>query len=126
MPEHEGNIPSKEIILGYLSQLSGFSLNVEPEYILITEDKLYIHLNKTVRNLERRRSWTTPLGIFISLLLAVLTANFKNAIFAGSIWKAIFIIGVVVSGGWLGMVLIKRGRAETIDQIIERIKREPR
>jgi uncharacterized protein (UPF0210 family) len=126
MPEHEENIPSREIILGYLSQLSGFSLNVKQEHILITEDKLYIHLNKTVENLERRCSWTTPLGIFLSLLLAVLNANFKDTIFAGSIWKAIFIIGVIVSGGWLVIVLKKRGKAETIDQIIERIKKEPR
>lgn len=125
MPGNEEDIPSQEIILGYLSQLTGFSLNVKPSYLVITKDKLYIHLDKTIKNQRLRLSWTTPLSIFISLLLAILNANFKDTIFPASVWKAIFIIGVVVAFIWLMIAIVRCFKRETIEQIIERMKNDP-
>ena len=125
MPESEENIPSRDILLGYLAEQNEFSMNVEQKYLVITKDKLYIHLNKTVDNLKKRHVWTTPLSIFISLLIVILTANFKDIIFTASAWKAMFIIGACLMFIWLVIALIRCSPSETISQIIERMSRDP-
>jgi hypothetical protein len=123
---NEANGPNMEMLLGQLAQLDNFSLNVGQNYIVITKDKLHIHLIKTQKNLERRSGWATPLGIFVSLLFGRATANFKDFIFPASTWKTVSIIGAAVALIWLVISVVRHVRAETIEQIIQRIKTDPR
>ncbi|MDD1748644.1 MAG: hypothetical protein LUO89_02100 [Methanothrix sp.] len=127
MPDNPENLPSREMILGILAQTQGFSLNVRDDYLVISEDKLHIHITKTLDKAKRRRDWITPLGISVSLLMAVLAADtFRSFIFPPSVWKLIFINGLILALVWLVISLLKCSKPETVDQIIERIKKEPR
>ena len=71
-------------------------------------------------------SWTTPLGIFLSCLLATVTSSFENALwFSPDTWKAIFVIGTVVSFIWLlfcGYRAWNNRNDRGIEHLIEEIK----
>lgn len=124
--EKEDPTKNRDIVLGYLPQVSGVYLNVSQNLIVITEDKLRIHLSKSTKKMEKRGGWMAPLGIFVSLLLSILTADFKNFGLESSTWEAMFIIGAVASFLWLAYALLQRLHVETVDEVIERIKKEPK
>ena len=125
MPENEHPAKSNEFILGDWKQVSQVHLNVSQDLIVITEDKLRIHLTRSRDVAEKRKTWITPLGIFLALLLPLGTANFKDFILKGSTWEAMVLIGVIASVIWLIYELRTCQKSETIDQLIERIKKEP-
>ena len=99
--------------------------NVSQGIIHITEDKLHVILLEYEKKNKMFHSWTTPLGVFISCLLATITSGFENAIwFNPDTWKAIFIICTVASGIWFGCSACKayinrndRGINHLIDEI---------
>ena len=105
-------------------QVNEVHLNVSQNVIVTTEDKLRIHLSKNVQRIEKHGKWVAPLGILISLLLSLVTADFKNYGLKSSTWEAIFIMGVGISTLWLIYARWQRRKAETIDQVIEGIKRK--
>ena len=76
--------------------------NVSQGIIHITEDKLHVILLKHEEKNKKFYSWTTPLGVFISCLVATITSNFEKAFFFTSdTWKAIFVLCTVSSFIWL-------------------------
>ena len=52
--------------------------NTNQEVICITEDKLKVILMEHKEKNKYFYSWTTPLGIFLSCLLATITSNFEE------------------------------------------------
>lgn len=126
MPDNEESRPSRETILGILQQASGVSLNVNSDWVVVTEDKLHIHIDKTLERWKKRRDWQTPLGVALPLLLAILTADtFRQFIFAPMIWKFIFVAGFAGAVAWLIISVFRCSKPETVEQIVERIKKEP-
>jgi hypothetical protein len=77
--------------------------NVAQEFIVTTRDKLELCLNRHKEKIAARQQWPVPFGIFVSVLLTLLTADFRQDRFGitGVVWQAIFIIVAVLSGVWL-------------------------
>lgn len=67
--------------------------NVKSDLIEITADKLENILLKHLDNLRISRAWATPLSVFLTALLATLTANFSKKLgIEGPIWEAGFLL----------------------------------
>lgn len=100
--------------------------NVKSDLIEITEDKLENVLLKHLKNLRIISSWVTPLTIFLSVLLAILTTDFKDALgLTKEVWNAVFVILLFGSLGWFIVCLvriIKSWNKATTDHIIKLIK----
>lgn len=63
--------------------------NTKSDLIEITEDKLEIILLKHLNKLNKVKGWLTPLSLFVTILIVLLTATFK--LFAGlskEVWKS--------------------------------------
>jgi hypothetical protein len=83
-------------------------INTKSDLIEITEDKLENILLKNQKYLDLKTSWINPLSIFLTLLLALLTADFKDFLgISKNYWEPIFIIGIVLSFIWLALTIIR-------------------
>ena len=76
--------------------------NLSQDVIIITSDKVELLLNEHHNIVKRKTEWLTPLGIFITILLTLLTTNFDKTFLSlnKDVWKAIFILSSVVTGGY--------------------------
>jgi hypothetical protein len=75
--------------------------NTKSDLIEITEDKLENILLKHLSKLNKVRGWLTPFSLLITILIVLLTADFK--LFLGvskEIWNAVFILGFIVTLIW--------------------------
>lgn len=82
--------------------------NTKSDLIEITEDKLENILLKNHKYLDLKTSWINPLSLFLTLLLAKLTADFKDFLeISRNTWEAIFIIGIILSFIWLVWTIIR-------------------
>lgn len=101
--------------------------NTSQDYIVTTKDKLELVLLKTKKCLASKDSWQTPLGLFISCLLTLLTTNFKDFFLPANVWAAIFVIATVFCFIWLVKTLynlyINRNKGD-IEYIIKKIIKE--
>lgn len=100
--------------------------NIKSDLIEITHDKLENILLKHLGNISLMKSWLTPLSLFVTLLIARLTATFNKFIgIDAAVWDALFLIGMIASIIWLIIVLIKmfhcRHKA-TLDYLMSKIK----
>ena len=72
--------------------------NTKSDLIEITEDKLENILIKFLSDYRNSTIWLTPLGIFLSLLITVLTADFKKFLdISKDTWCGIFYVALVIS-----------------------------
>ncbi|MBK6953342.1 MAG: hypothetical protein IPH24_15245 [Crocinitomicaceae bacterium] len=82
--------------------------NTKSDLIEITEDKLENILIKNQKYLDLKTSWLNPLSLFLTMLLAKLTADFKDFFeIPKNTWEAIFIIGIILSFIWLVWTIIR-------------------
>lgn len=101
--------------------------NTESNYILITEDKLEIILRSFLDTYKKTKDWTTPLAIFITILIALATSSFKAKflLISGAGWCTIFSIALLVSLIWLILSLnklVKYKNHTKVDELIRTIK----
>ena len=100
--------------------------NVSQGIIHITEDKLHVILLKYEGKNKKFYSWTTPLGIFLSCLIATITSRFEETWgLSPDTWKAIFIIITCCSGIWFlysGYRALNNRNDIGIEKLIEDIK----
>lgn len=100
--------------------------NVSQGIIHITEDKLHVILLEYEKKNKKFYSWTTPLGVFISCLVASITSSFEKAfLFSPDTWKAIFVLCTIISLVWLIFSACdawKNRNDRGIDHLIEEIK----
>ena len=72
--------------------------NTSQNLIRITEDKLENILINHISKIEKKGDWKTPLGIIISIVLALISTQFQDGFFLkASVWEAIFIISLVIA-----------------------------
>lgn len=94
--------------------------------IHITEEKLENILLKNEKTLTAKKMWVTPLSIFISCGLSLVTNEFKNFLsFSSDTWTAVFIIATFISFIWFICSSIKSFKMRNkggIDDIMECIK----
>lgn len=97
--------------------------NLSQEIIKITTDKLKLILKDYLHLMERKNEWIAPLGIVITLLVVLTTTSFKEAYFSADTWKAIFVITLLLSSGWLLKSFWYAIKSPSVEEIVERIKK---
>ena len=117
----------EEAIQQKFYQTSKIHWNLESVFIITTEDKLRLCLHKNIDRLDVKRKWWTPLALFVSLLLALTTAEFKEQFtIPAATWLAIFLIAAAVSLIWTVMAIWKaKGVKVSVESIVSEIKQPP-
>ncbi len=88
-------------------------VNTKSALIEITEDKLENILLKHLHKLTIKSSWLAPLSLFLSVLLANLTAKFVAKFgFPADVWAAVYLILIIGSGVWLITAFIKANKVK--------------
>lgn len=131
MTAEQGPVGPSTISPGSLAGLvdvSNVHLNVSQDLIITTEDKVRIHLSSHLGRLERKRAWIAPLGVLMTIVITLLTANFKEQSFllGPDVWHALFVVSAVLSGCWLLYALKDAWKSESVDDLIEKLKKESR
>ena len=98
--------------------------DLSQEVVKITVDKLSLILHKHSASIGQRKGWIAPLGIFLTILVVLLTSTFNKVIWSGDTWTAIFVIGGILTFIWLIRSLWRSYKSESIDNLIEKIKRQ--
>lgn len=89
-------------------------------WLWISEEQLRSHLHHM-----KLSDWKTPLGIFIALLLSILTSTFKDIFGLKSTeWQIIFNFLAIVFFIWFIYTILQYKKYGTTDDIIEKIKKE--
>lgn len=100
--------------------------NVKSDLIEITEDKLENVLLKHLKNLRIIDSWLAPFTLFLTVLLTILTTEFKTALgVTKETWNAVFLILLFGSLIWLIVCVVKIIKTydkATTNHIIKQIK----
>jgi len=98
--------------------------NTGQAIIITTEDKVRIHLSNHINKMERKKTWIAPLGILITIIIALQSTEFKKPgfLFSPDTWYAMFIISAILSGAWLLFTRKDALKSESIDDLIKRLK----
>ena len=85
--------------------------NLNQDIIHITADKAHRYLTDWRDKIERQGSWIAPLSLGSSLLLALLTADFKDKFgVPKEYWSAVFFVACLATVIWLFHTLKRRFR----------------
>jgi hypothetical protein len=123
MTDNSNDTKSSVINLGQITA-NEVSINTDTGVIVITEDKLKLALLERKAMLVGRDSWIAPLGIFISILLTILTTDFHKFLLTAPVWEAIFYIALLLDAGWLIYALKTRPKDKSIAEFIQQIKKK--
>lgn len=98
--------------------------NVQSDTIRITEDKLYRKLEGCIHCLSHQYDWIGALGIFLTITLTLLTANFKDAFGLSSVeWAMVFKIADFAAFIYLFYTAYKNYKNRmSVDDVINTIK----
>ena len=100
--------------------------NTKSDLIEITEDKLENILLKHLSKLNKVKGWLTPLSLFVTILIVILTSTFKSFIgLEKEVWKAVFVISLIVTFIWTIIATynaIKCSKDASISFLINEIK----
>ena len=78
-------------------------VNVKRNIIVIEESKLELRARDYEEDITASMEWHTPIGIVVTILFTLFTANFNSCIF-----EKIAFISLGASGLWLGRTLYKK------------------
>ncbi|MNL37416.1 hypothetical protein D3C87_1595590 [compost metagenome] len=119
--------PSDLIVEPLAVPVESFSVNTAQRLIYITEDRLQLRLQDYQNDLEKRRDWLTPMGIFLTIISTLSTATFNDvwSIKASTI-EMVFMASAIVTGLWTARSLVERFKTKgiSIQQFIERLRSE--
>lgn len=102
-------------------------LDVNQEIIVSDANALKLRLIEYNKNVQKTRDWITPASIFITILIALVTASFQEFMgISANIWEFLFIL----SGGLSFIVTLHRVYAYfkvktkcSVDYFIEELKK---
>lgn len=98
------------------------SLNIGQNIITTTEDKVRLAVLTHLGRIEDRRAWVAPGGIFLTILAAFATADFKSLWLPAATWNAVFLLCGIASFVWLVVSVVKATRAPTVDDFIDTLR----
>lgn len=82
--------------------------NTKSDLIEITEDKLENILLKYLQKLSKTNSWLTPVSLFITILIVLLTSEFKSFLnLEKEVWKALFLLSLILTFIWSIIAIIE-------------------
>lgn len=101
--------------------------NTKSDLIEITEDKLENILTKYSKSLKKSNGWITPLSLFVTILVAVSTADVNKDFLSinKEIWTAIYYIGLVFCFVWTILNVIQaisNNQQAKIENVLKKIK----
>ncbi len=83
------------------TRIIGIHKNTNQRLIIVTQDKALLTLKRNIAQLGKKE-WIAPLSTVTTILLALITSNFKFALGLGPAeWRAIFIVCGFIATGWL-------------------------
>lgn len=95
--------------------------NTDQKVIIVTQDKTLLCLKRNLAKLGRR-GWVAPLSTVTTLLISLITADFKYALGIGPAeWRAMFIISSFIATGWLAYTINKAIRAKSFHEVVRDI-----
>lgn len=125
MTEQSNIVP--DAIRQELLQVTAVHFNVAQEFIMITEDKTYRCLREWKDNIESKNAWIAPISLLVPLVLAFITADFKDAFgIPKSTWQAVFLIGILLALLWNIKEVAayrKRRNNPTVEELIQDLKK---
>lgn len=103
------------------TRVIGIHKNTNQRLIIVTQDKTLLTLKRNIARLGKKE-WIAPLSTLSTILIALITSNFKSALGIGpSEWRAIFIVCGFVSVGWLFTSLKHSVGAKSFHEVIRDI-----
>ena len=100
--------------------------NVRQEIVLTTADKIKLVLINVRDCISAQRDWWTPLGLLMSFVATLCTADFKQTFgLSQDFWQALFVFFTIFSFLWLLKDLRKlylNWGKDDLDKIILQIK----
>ena len=97
--------------------------NVSAELVEITSEKLELILRQYVDCLHGRSAWHAPLGIVLTIIVVLSTTNFNPKFgLSADTWSAIFVIGLMLSAGWLVRSIVRLRKVMTVDELMNKLK----
>lgn len=100
------------------ARVVGIHKNTNQRLIIVTQDKTLLTLKRNIARLGKKE-WIAPLSTLTTIMIALITSNFKRALGLGPAeWRAIFIVCGFVTAGWLGLALKRSIGAKTFHEVI--------
>jgi len=100
------------------ARVIGIHKNTNQRLIIVTQDKTLLTLKRNIAQLGKRE-WIAPFSTLTTILIALVTSNFKRAIGLGPAeWRAMFIVSGLISAGWLAFALKKAMKAKNFHDVI--------
>lgn len=92
--------------------------NTNQKIIIVTQDKALLTLKKNLARLGKKE-WIAPLSTSLTILLSLITSNFKIALGLGPAeWRAIFIVSGFLATGWLAAAVFKSLNAKSFHEVV--------
>jgi hypothetical protein len=110
-------------LAGGIIQNTKVHINLSQNAIVTTEDKVRLCLYNYLSRMERRNAWVAPAGIFITLVVTLISTKFQDVILDAPTWRALFILSGIVAALWLIRTLVQANRAPSMDDVIRDMKR---
>ena len=99
--------------------------NTSQEVLVITIDKLRLRLADHLTNVAKSHDWQAAFGVLLTLTVSLLTSGFKETFgVSAEIWRALFIVGAILSFAWLIKTLVQAFKTESLEVLIRKIKSE--
>lgn len=96
--------------------------NLQIGVIVVSEDKLVRILEKDRERIKRNVAWTAPASFFISLIVTILTTDFKNKWgMPAETWQALFYVATAISVLFI-IIFCFKVKKKSIDDLIKEIK----
>ncbi len=101
--------------------------DVGQDVIVTTSDRLELKVRDHMATLKRKHEWQAPMAVFASLLLGLVTSDFKEVLgFSADFWHALFALGTFGAFCWLGAAgrLAWESRNDgTVDDFLQAFKK---
>lgn len=111
-----------ESLAGKLVRVKKIYDNLGQEVIMTTEDKLRLCLLEHLQYIGKRRAWSTPLGILLTVIVAFVTTEFKDVGFSAYTWQAIFVIVGILTAIWFAWSIIQIPKSKTVEDVVNKLK----
>ncbi len=105
-----------------LTQEANISWNLGGGFVVTTEDKVTIAATKHLEKMSKEKSWYAPAGVFSTVAITLVTADFKAFLLSADTWIAIYLI----VGALALLRLVKDWyafrKAPTVEEFVAEIK----
>lgn len=125
MTNNSSEIKFEDKLQNELINKSNKYYNVSQEIIITTEDKLRIHLMEYSQEQRTKTGWISPASFFLTLLIILTTATFRDFILPSATWHALFILLTIGSVIWLIVSIVRSVKSKIgLNDIVSRLKNE--